>query len=241
MTVITVVSAKASPGATTVALLLAAAGDSPALLIEADSDGGVLGARYGLTDEPGLRTLAVQARRALTLDALHEHAQLVGDIPVVVGPSTHDEAAAVLGTVAEPLAALLGDVDQRVVIDAGRVRCDAPVWRLAVSSALVAMVCRPRLDEFRPAAGLARELESGGGRVGLVCVGSRPYAPSEFASEAGVQLLGVLPDDPRAAAAFAGEPASRRVVDRSQLWLAATQFAVNVDSAADRSLVSARR
>jgi hypothetical protein len=240
VTAITVVAAKASPGVTTASLLLAAAGTKPALLIEADSDGAALAARFGLTAEPGLRTLAVHARRALMAEVLYEHVQMVGDVPVLVGPATHDEATAVLDTVAEPLAGLLDRIDARVVIDGGRARPDSAVWRLALACSLVLVVCRPRLDEFRPAAALAHDLEGRGCHVAFLCIGSNPYAPSEFAAEAGVELLGVLPDDQRTAAAFTGEPGSGRMVERSRLWLAATQLAPQLEAAADGLVKSGR-
>jgi hypothetical protein len=76
--------------------------------------------------------------------------------------------------------------------------------------------------------------------VGLLCIGSSPYAPSEFAAEAGVELLGVLPDDQRTATAFTGEPANGRMVERSRLWLTATQLATTLEATPDGLVGSGR-
>ena len=216
---LTVLSAKASPGVTTTALLLAAALPTPAVLVEADPAGGSLGPRFGLGDEPGLRTLAVRARRDLDPAMVADHTQPVGSVAVVVGPPTADEADAVLSTAIEPLVDVLSTMPS-VVVDAGRTRPGAPTWSLIRRSACCVVVCRPCLDEFRPAAGLATELKEAGVDAGFVCRGSAPYAPVEFAAEAGVELLGVLPEDPRGAAALRGEPCRPRTLERSSLWLA---------------------
>jgi hypothetical protein len=52
---------RSSPGVTTAALTIASCIDN-SVLVEADWDGGVLGARLGLSREPGLTTLAGATR-----------------------------------------------------------------------------------------------------------------------------------------------------------------------------------
>ena len=68
MSLIGLCSAHGSPGVTTTALTLAATWpeDRPCLLVEADPFGGVIGARYGLGDTPGLSSLAAVARPLAT-------------------------------------------------------------------------------------------------------------------------------------------------------------------------------
>jgi MinD-like ATPase involved in chromosome partitioning or flagellar assembly len=225
MTLLAVLSAKASPGATTTALLLASALGTDAMLVEADGSGGSLGARFGLGDEPGLRTLAVRARRGLDLASVVEHTQCLGAVSTLVGPASAEEADAVLSTVAVDLAAVLRDCSQLVVVDVGRARPGSPSWPLVQRASRCLVVCRPRLEEYRPAAALSAELVAVGPRVALICVGSAPYPPAEFAAETGVELAGVLPDDPRGAAALRGEPSTARGLRRSSLWMAGANLA----------------
>ena len=66
--IVTVGSVRGSPGVTSWSLLLAAAWPAgPAVdrvVLEADPDGGVLGARYGLGVEPGAVSLIAALRRS---------------------------------------------------------------------------------------------------------------------------------------------------------------------------------
>ena len=64
MNLITLVSAHGSPGVTTTALVLAASWPDPhrCLLVEADTFGGVIAARYGLTLEQWERVVLAPTR-----------------------------------------------------------------------------------------------------------------------------------------------------------------------------------
>ena len=79
MTLVTVCSVSGSPGATSVAIGLAATWPEPErrrVVVEADPDGGRLGAELGTGVEPGLMALALAARTtALTAD------ELVDEVP----------------------------------------------------------------------------------------------------------------------------------------------------------------
>ena len=97
-------SAHGSPGVTTTALALAATWPEHrrCLLVEADPFGGVIAARYGLGDTPGLSSLAAVGRRGLDDDVVWQHAQqLSGGVLVLVGPASADEAHAVVRDLAE--------------------------------------------------------------------------------------------------------------------------------------------
>ncbi|MCW2499451.1 MAG: hypothetical protein JWN87_1127, partial [Frankiales bacterium] len=86
-------SVKGSPGATTLAMAMAARWPTPgATVVEADPGGGSAAAWFGLCREPGLAALATAAARSTTHDGLTPFAQqLPVDVPVVLGPSA-DEA-----------------------------------------------------------------------------------------------------------------------------------------------------
>ena len=100
MSLIAVGSARAAPGATTLALALAATWPQQRQMMiwEADPDGGVLAARYGLGDQPGLSTIAATVRQdRLSREQLWHHTQqLPGGTPIVVGGESADQAHVVL-------------------------------------------------------------------------------------------------------------------------------------------------
>lgn len=205
MTVVALGSVKGSPGVTTAAVALAAVWPqgSPVLLVEADPDGGVLAARHGLGETPGMSTLAAAARHRMADGALSAHLQrLPGGLPVLVGPADPGEATRTLEVIADRLAAVLAETDGDVLVDVGRLRSPGP---LVAAADVVLVVARPRLDELRP---LARRLpgvrRESGGRVGLLLVGERPYRSEEVTRALDVPVVGVLPEDTAAAQALNG-------------------------------------
>jgi hypothetical protein len=224
-------STAASPGVSTLALLLAAASSQRAVVVEADPDGGCLGARLDLPDEPGLVTLAAAARRGVHSQLVDEHSQsLTTTAGVVVGPASPHAARSVLSTSAEVIgAALQSATSTRVVLDCGRLSPESAAWPLASISDLIVIVTRPRLDEARRLPSRVAELRTADARVGLVVVGERPYSPTEVADVAGVELLGVIADDGRTAALVNGTPGSDRVRRRSGLWRSVVAFGETLD------------
>ena len=180
-------SGKGAPGATTLAVLLAWCWPDPdrtRLVIEADPEGGVLAARghdsSGLTHEPGLLSLAA-ARDGSTEARLHQHAQALGDgVELVPGPPGPAQAEACLRALGEHAASAVGRAEVNVVVDCGRLHPNSAALPWAIAAERTLLVVRPRLDEI---------------------VALRPFDPLEVADQAGVPLLGVVPDDPAAAAA----------------------------------------
>ena len=82
MSIIAVGSVKASPGVTSLSVGLGLSWESTtgrrAVLIEADGDGGVLAARFGLVTTPSLVELSGIARHGLTIERLQTNCQLLG-------------------------------------------------------------------------------------------------------------------------------------------------------------------
>ena len=102
MGVITLFGAKGSPGVTTTALLAAALWPRPAVLVDADSEGGDVALRLRRADGApidrslGLLTLLPLARRELAGDVVPEHAQTVlGGVEVVAGLAGPEQVNAV--------------------------------------------------------------------------------------------------------------------------------------------------
>ena len=96
------VSAKASPGVTTLAALVALQWPDPTrqrCIVEVDPAGGTLAARWqhlGLSTEPGLLSLAA-SRSPLDAAALERHGQLVADnVRVIAAPPSIAQTEAAL-------------------------------------------------------------------------------------------------------------------------------------------------
>jgi hypothetical protein len=232
--IVAVASRKASPGATCLTAWLAqfwSEPDTTRLIIEADPAGGSLAARWSaphrLTWDPGLLTLTT-TRAVLTEASLAGLTQrLTPEVLVAAAPPGPDQVVGGLTRWGDrgpaELAALAG---VRAFVDCGRLTSASPALALARRAALTILVCRPRLDEVSALIPAGAELSATGCSLGLVCVGDQPYGPAEIAQAAGIDLLGVLPVDPRAAAVFDRDGLnSGRAFRRSPLAVAAAEVA----------------
>ena len=121
MGLVTFFGAKGSPGVTTTALLAAALWPRPAVLVDADPDGGDVALRLPRADGApldrslGLLTLLPLARRELAAHVVREHSQTVlGGVEVVAGLAGPEQANAV-GPLWGSLAGAL-------------TRCRTPTW-----------------------------------------------------------------------------------------------------------------
>ena len=232
MSLVSLASAHGSPGTTTVALCLAAVwpGKADVVMVEADPFGGVLAARAGLADTPGLVSLAAEARSGLKTEVVWRHAQaLSGGLPVVVGPPSTEEATAVLRDFAAVLADWAASTEVVVVADCGRVGTIAvPQLSVLAASEELLVVCRPTADQLRPAAARLRALENVGVSGRLLLVGDTPYGPGEIESALEVPVAGVVAFDPAAASALTGDGGSTSV-RRSRLVRSAATLADQLD------------
>lgn len=218
MNIVVLGSLRGAPGVTTTALMVAG-GLERSVLVEADLAGGVLAVRYGLGREPGLTTLA--AAGPVESDGWRAHAQNAGGVAVLVGPDAAESREALWRRAGQRLGAILDASDAFGVADAGRLTGSVPL--LDVASLLVVLVrpvaehlvalshCLPRLRQTTRS-----------GVVGAVLVGNGPYRPSDVAQPLGIDVLGVLPDDRRAADLLIDGGRSAGAVGRSRLARAAT-------------------
>jgi hypothetical protein len=224
--IIAVASRKASPGVTTLTALLAAYWHEPGasrLVVEADPSGGTLAARFStahrLSWDPGLLALST-SRSRLSGERLPSVAQEIEEgLWVAAAPPAPDQVSAGLARMGDQGAAQLAAAgDIRAFVDCGRLTAGSPAISLARRAALTILLCRPRLDEVHALAPAVTELNDAGCTLGLICVGDRPYTPTEVADTVGIELLGVLPVDDRAAAAFDADGLNAgRVLRRSAL------------------------
>ncbi|EWC64531.1 hypothetical protein UO65_0138 [Actinokineospora spheciospongiae] len=212
---ISVLSLKGSPGATTFAVALAARWPAPArtLLVEADPSGGDLALRFSLTSTPGLGSLAAAARRGGEADLLWRHTQqLPGGLPVITAPSDAEQARAALSALASDPRGGLGVLrtaanqpDTVVIADCGRADPDSPALPIVRSSDVVVLLSRAHADDL---AHLPRRLPVVGRwspNPVLLLVGEG-YSTAEVARELGVCPLGRVPEDPSGAAVLCGRP-----------------------------------
>lgn len=214
MSLVVVMGGKEAPGATTTALALACTWPAASrLVVEADPDGGVLAARFGLAYEPGLVNLAAVARRGLDEADVAAHTQVLGDhgLSVLPAPTLPDQVAGALTVVGVPLADALASMgDAAVVIDVGRAWPSTPTIAAFLERAdVILLVARPRLEEVQQLGARWRAARAQNGRVGVVLVGDRPYAPDEVGAavepmEASLVVWGVMPDDPLGAEVLNG-------------------------------------
>lgn len=208
MSLICLCSAHGSPGVTTtsVALLGVWPEGRRALLMEADPWGGMLSARLGLSDHPGLVSLAAAARHGLDEALVWRHAQRAGDgVAVMVAPPSPEHARSALTDLAGRLATWCSSQDSvDVVADCGRLTSDPVNLPLLRHADRVLMVVRPCVDQLRPAALRVGALDGLGVEASLLLVGDSPYGPEEVEASFGVPVAGSVVWDPPAAATLGG-------------------------------------
>jgi MinD-like ATPase involved in chromosome partitioning or flagellar assembly len=183
------------------------------VLVEADPDGGVLAARFGIATDPGLVTLAASTRRSLPADELARHTAALDDNAVLVaGPPTSAQAEAALAIAAPVIARGVASASERVLVDVGRGPRPV-VMPLVEAATAVVLVTRPRLDQLQQVVPNYRALRSAGRLVGVVLVGEGPYGAAEVARVLGTDdrevIWGVLPDDRWGASVLNAERAAR--------------------------------
>jgi hypothetical protein len=217
MTIVAFGSVRGAPGVTTTAHLVAGGLDG-AVLVEADLAGGVMAVRYGLGREPGLTSLA--AAGIAEHDEWRHHAQDAGGVAVLVGPDSPESAGALWRRAGDRLATVLEASDAHVVADVGRLVGATPL--LGTASLLVVLV-RPIAEHLVALShrvdGLRRVVHPG--TLGVVLVGEGPYGPDDVADPLGLDVLGALPDDRRAADLLIEGGRSARSLGRSRLARAA--------------------
>ena len=226
-------------------MLLAAAWPGTGLervVLEADPDGGVIGARYGFGVEPGAISLAASLRRVeVSAVDVGEHGRAIAsNVVVVPGPETPERSTAVWRDAATPVAsALAADRDRAWFVDAGRLRPGAPSEAFVSHSSLALLftLANPE-DLVQLPAAVARMSGSGAVRVGVVMVGKPAYDLQEIADFLGTGHLWTVPTSrnlpAETAAVFAG-----RTGRRSWLWRSA--LAVAAEMAAHTTVDSLRR
>lgn len=220
-------SLKASPGVTTTAAAIAAmwpaAGCGEPVLLEADARGGDLAARFSLSQEPGLASLSVAARRSGELSVLAEHVQqLPGGLKAVLAPPPAENATAAMRMLTDKgqdcPRTVTGQQDLTVIADLGDLAADGYGWAVAKAAQVLLLVVRPVLEELTrvisAAEGLQARCQAAGTRLALVLVGIGPFPLAEVEETTGLAVVAELPHDAAAAAMLAGRPDPRGALSR---------------------------
>lgn len=221
MSVIALASAKGSPGVTTTALALAVTwlAPIPVTIVEADPAGGDLAAWLELPLQPGVVSLAAAGRRTIDAELLAEHLQAVPgseQVSVLCGPVAAEQAHAALGSLRDRLVDAFRARPGITLLDCGRLGPASPALRFFEEADERIMVCRPGLAAIHHLQARLRSLPADPPR--LLAVGDAPYAPEELAEACGLELVGSVAFDPRAAATLGDGPAlSERALARSAL------------------------
>jgi len=226
MNVIGMGSVRGAPGVTTSAMLVAGAMSGSIALVEADLAGGVIAVRYGLGREPGLTTLA--ATGPLEPAGWREHAQDAGGLAVLVGPDSPDSARSLWRRAGDRLGRNLTNSDATVVADLGRLNDELPL-----SDHLTALVIlvRPVAEHLVTLSHRLPVLRQQMPHIGVLLVGEGIYGPADIAGPLGVDVLGVLPHDPRAAEALSGDGRGMNL-SRSRLFRSISGVASAIHAAA---------
>jgi hypothetical protein len=213
MTLIAVMVPPGTTGCTTTCLALAAA--TPDVLrpmvVELDPSGGDIAAWAEVGEQPGWSTAVAAGDRSLA--GLVPHVQrLPSGVLILVAPSRPAEATVVVREASARFVPLLAGMSDSVVFaDFGRVTTEIPhvvahatVTVVVRQHVLSAAVTVGRIDK---ATALVARLRDQGISVVTVVVGDGPYRPAEIAAHLGVELVGVLPDDPTGAITVLKPPA----------------------------------
>jgi MinD-like ATPase involved in chromosome partitioning or flagellar assembly len=199
MSVVAVASVAGSPGATSLVLGLAAAWpdrDRRRVVVEADPDGGRLGAELGIGVEPGLMALALAVRAAdLTGDDVVERgAAAVGDWHVVPAPASSEQTHSALVHAGAPLAAIVADDDATSwLLDVGRLSTRSAALPFAKVAGHTIVVTGGSFPSLQLLPHRVEALRVAGCAPSVVVVGPTSWSTAEIAEFAGADVVAVLP------------------------------------------------
>lgn len=145
MSLITIASAKGSPGVTTAALLFGALWPRPTVVAECDAAGGDIALRMPsaqgqpLTPDAGLVALSAAGRKAMHPALIDQHTQhIVGGLGVLTGVSLPEQAGGLAW--AELAQLFAGAPGTDVIADLGRIGGSTPQNALLNASSLVVLM-----------------------------------------------------------------------------------------------------
>jgi MinD-like ATPase involved in chromosome partitioning or flagellar assembly len=228
--IVTFVSVGGSPGVTSWSLLIAAAWPSDTgrerVVFEADLDGGVLGARYGLGVDPGVVSLIAALRRDDEIPVAEHGRAAGGGVWLVPGPESAEQARVVWTGTADGAAARLAADERLWLVDGGRLHVGSSTLPFIARSAITLVLCRSHPEDLVqvPArvAALRRDAP-----VGVLVVGKAAYGTDELGEFFGTPVVWTVAasNDLTAIAGAVLVPGRAR---RTWLWRSALEVAAGV-------------
>lgn len=190
-------SVRGAPGVTSWSLLLASAWPSAGIervVLEADADGGVVAARYGLGVEPGVAALVAAARRhdprARWVDLADIARRLSERVWVVPGPESAERAVPVWGTSVDEVAAMAARDDRVWLVDCGRLSRQSLAAPFAARAELAMVVCGAAMEDLVPVPQRIASLQrTGASSAGVLVVGRPSYGLAELREFFGTALV----------------------------------------------------
>ena len=235
MTVFTLVSVKGSPGVTTAAAAMTAAGvvgGESALLVELDPSGGDVRLLATVTPaEPNLLHAAAELRHQGVGDALASQAvEVLPALPALLAPAGVVEAEMVMSSIGDGWGAAFRAFDGLVMVDGGRWDPGQATARRVEGADVVGLVVRATAVSVEHARHTVTALRlAARAPVAAVVVGDRPHPPEAVAAALDLPLAGSIAWDPRGASWLWAKGATAAGV-RSSLARSATRVLGGLES-----------
>lgn len=181
-------SVRGAPGVTSWTMLLAAAWEQDSVdrgrvVLEADPDGGVLAARYGVGVDPGAITFAASHRRGVGewLEVAEHSRDLGSHVMLIPGTESADRAASMWRDAAPTTASAIA-AESRFdwFVDCGRFRPESPSLAFADVSALTVLVVGPNIEDLLQLPATLRLLQPRNGTVATLIVGKPAHGVQEI-------------------------------------------------------------
>lgn len=229
-------STRGAPGVSAWSMLLAAAWPVDSglerVVLEADPDGGVAGARYAVGVEPGAQVLVSDLRHVTDPStALTAAGRRLGEGAwLVPGPESAETAWRLWSAerAAAAVASSLAHDRRRVwLCDLGRVSPRSPTLSFLNEAAITLLLCRDQPADLVQVPARVHALRDQTLEVGVVVVGSPAYDRGELSSFFGCRQVWVAPHDSDLVE-MSRQVWSNRRVRRSSVWQAALSVAADV-------------
>ena len=169
-------------------MLLAAAWEQDSVergrvVLEADPDGGVLAARYGVGVDPGAITFAASHRRGVgeSLEVAAHSRDLGSNVMLIPGTESADRSASMWRDAAPTTAlAIAGNSRFDWFVDCGRFRPESPSLAFTDVAALTILVVGPMIEDLLQLPATLRLLRPRNGTVATLIVGKPAHGVQEI-------------------------------------------------------------
>lgn len=199
--IVALTSVRGAPGTSLWSMLLAAAWpdsyDVERVVFEADTDGGVMGARYGVGVEPGTNAFAAMLRRESDpSDALHQSGRHIDErgwlVPGPVSPLAASRLWGVAGAATTVSASLAADARRVWMCDLGRAHGRSPNAAFIENASMTILMSRDQPADLVQLPDRVADLGAICREVGVVVVGKPEYDNNELTQFIGARHVWVV-------------------------------------------------